>query len=36
VLANIRAIEASDPTCEKYLRFKPADDATAVMLRQVK
>jgi hypothetical protein len=36
VLANIRAIEASDPTCEKYLRFKPADDATAVMLRKVK
>jgi hypothetical protein len=36
VLANIRAAEASDPTCEKYLRFKPADDATAVMLQQVK
>lgn len=34
VLANIRAVEASDPTCLKYLRFKPADDATAVMLQR--
>jgi protein phosphatase 2C-like protein len=33
VLASIRATEASDPTCQKYLRFKPADDATAVLLR---
>ena len=33
VLTAIRAAEASDPTCQKYLRFKPADDATAVMLR---
>ena len=32
VLGTIRAVEASDPACEKYLRFKPADDATAVML----
>jgi hypothetical protein len=32
VMARIRAVEASDPQCEKYLRFKPADDATAVML----
>lgn len=35
VLADIRAAEASDPACLKYLRFKPADDATAVMLRKV-
>ena len=34
VLANIRAVEASDPTCRKYLRFKPADDATAVLLQK--
>jgi protein phosphatase 2C-like protein len=33
VLASLRAAEASDPTCQKYLRFKPADDATAVLLR---
>ena len=33
VLASLRATEASDPTCQKYLRFKPADDATAVLLR---
>jgi hypothetical protein len=32
VLASIRAVEASDPRCERYPRFKPADDATAVML----
>lgn len=34
VLDSIRAVEASDPTCVKYLRFKPADDATAVALRK--
>lgn len=34
VLNSIRAIEASDPACTKYLRFKPADDATAVVLRE--
>ena len=34
VLDGIRAVEASDPTCAKYLRFKPADDATAVALRK--
>lgn len=34
VLADVRAVEAGDPTCDKYLRFKPADDATAVMLRR--
>ena len=34
VLADIRAAEASDPACLKYLRFKPADDATAVLLRK--
>jgi hypothetical protein len=33
VLDSIRAVEASDPACVKYLRFKPADDATAVALR---
>lgn len=33
VLASLRATEASDPDCQKYLRFKPADDATAVLLR---
>lgn len=33
VLHSIRAVEASDPACEKYLRFKPADDATAVALK---
>lgn len=32
VLRNIRAIEAMDISCEKYPRFKPADDTTAVML----
>lgn len=36
VLADIRAVEASDPTCQKYLRFKPADDATAVILQNVR
>jgi hypothetical protein len=34
VLDRIRAVEAADPACEKYLRFKPADDATAVVLRE--
>lgn len=34
VLNSIRAVEASDPACAKYLRFKPADDATAVALRK--
>lgn len=33
VLHSIRAVEASDPACEKYLRFKLADDATAVALK---
>ncbi len=32
VLAELRAVEASDLECERYPRFKPADDATAVML----
>ena len=32
VLAAIRAAEAADPDCWRYPRFKPADDATAVML----
>jgi hypothetical protein len=34
VLNSIRSIEAADPACVKYLRFKPADDATAVALRE--
>jgi hypothetical protein len=34
VLASIRSVETSDPACVKYLRFKPADDATAVALRK--
>lgn len=32
VLARLRAVEATDPDCIRYPRFKPADDATAVML----
>jgi hypothetical protein len=32
VLAALRAVEAGDPDCLRYPRFKPADDATAVML----
>ena len=34
VIAAIRAVEAADPDCRRYPRFKPADDATAVMLRE--
>lgn len=32
VLAAIRAAEAADPECRRHPRFKPADDATALML----
>lgn len=32
VLAQVRRTEAGDPQCLRYVRFKPADDATAVML----
>jgi hypothetical protein len=32
VLELVRATEASDPGCLRHPRFKPADDATAVML----
>jgi len=32
MLADLRAVEAQDPDCRRYPRFKPADDATAVML----
>ncbi|MCB1377196.1 MAG: protein phosphatase 2C domain-containing protein [Alphaproteobacteria bacterium] len=32
VLAQLRAAEAADPHCLAHPRFKPADDATAVML----
>jgi serine/threonine protein phosphatase PrpC len=33
VLQQVRDAEAADPDCKRHLRFKPADDATAVMLR---
>jgi hypothetical protein len=33
VIAKIRLTEAADPECKAYLRFKPADDATAVALK---
>ncbi|MFO0992498.1 MAG: protein phosphatase 2C domain-containing protein [Hyphomicrobiales bacterium] len=33
VLHALRAVEAADASCEKYPRFKPSDDATAVMLK---
>lgn len=32
VLGHIRTVEAQDPDCNVHLRFKPADDATAIML----
>jgi hypothetical protein len=32
VLEALRAVEAGDPDCMTYPRFKPADDATALML----
>ncbi len=32
VLQSIRATEAADPSCERYPRFKPADDVTAIRL----
>ncbi len=32
VLKELRAVEYFDPDCQHYLRFKPADDATVVML----
>jgi hypothetical protein len=35
VLAALRAAEAEDPDCQRFPRFKPADDATAVMLSHV-
>ena len=35
ILRAIRLVEASDPNCETYLRFKPSDDVTAVMLSAV-
>jgi serine/threonine protein phosphatase PrpC len=34
ILNAIRKTEGADPSCEKHPRFKPADDATAVMLRE--
>ena len=35
VLAAVRAVEAKDPDCQRFPRFKPADDATAVMLSHI-
>jgi serine/threonine protein phosphatase PrpC len=32
ILAQLRETEAADPHCLRYLRFKPADDATALVL----
>ena len=32
VLMSIREVERADPECRQHLRFKPADDATAVSL----
>jgi hypothetical protein len=32
VLADLRAVEAQDPDCRRHPRFKPADDATALLL----
>jgi serine/threonine protein phosphatase PrpC len=34
VLAAVRSVEASDPQCEEFIRFKSADDATAIMLTE--
>jgi hypothetical protein len=32
VLAAIRKVEAGDPECQKFIRFKPADDATCLVM----
>ena len=32
VLASLRSVEAADPDCQTYLRLKPSDDATALVL----
>jgi serine/threonine protein phosphatase PrpC len=32
VLRGIRDVEADDPECQRFLRFKPADDATVVVM----
>ena len=32
VLTAVREVEAADPDCTRHPRFKPSDDATAVML----
>lgn len=34
-LAAARAVEAADPDCVHYPRFKPSDDATAILMRYV-
>ena len=28
-----RAVEAADPACVRFPRFKPSDDATAILVR---
>ena len=33
VLQKIRDVERADPDCIEFERFKPADDATALVLR---
>ena len=35
ILKNVRVVEQSDPQCQKYIRFKPADDASAIMLAKL-
>lgn len=32
VLASLRAVEEQDADCQRFLRFKPCDDATAIVL----
>jgi hypothetical protein len=34
LLGDIRSVEAADPHCTRHPRFKPADDATALLLSQ--
>jgi serine/threonine protein phosphatase PrpC len=35
VLKELRTVEAADLWCEKFIRFKPADDATVVALEKI-
>ena len=32
IIHDIRKVEAGDPACQRFIRFKPSDDATAMML----